>query len=381
MIRRSSIACAVFWAASSLTPCCGENLQRIRVSDDGKGFVQTDSGNPFIPWGFNYDHEGDGKLLEDYWDDDWPTVESAFAEMKELGANVTRIHLQFGKFMESPTQPRQHSLDQLARLITLAEQTGLYIDLTGLGCYHKQDVPAWYNELGEQERWNAQAVFWEAVAKTCSQSHAIFCYDLMNEPVVPGGDKKRDDWLGPGFGDKHFVQFIALDRKGRNRSDVAREWIRTLVAAIRMHDQERLITVGLVPWSLDRPGLTSGFVPSEIAGDLDFIAMHVYPEKGKIEEAIEIVKGFAAVGKPVVIEETFVLKCGAEELGEFIDRSREYATGWIGFYWGKTPDEIRPAKTIAEALTVSWLELFQRKRDSILGLQPAATSKDDVKER
>ena len=189
------------------------DLEWVRVSEDAKGFVLAESRRPFIPWGFNYDHEGDGALLEDYWDDKWPTVESAFREMKELGANVVRIHLQFGKFMESPTEPRQHSLDQLARLVRLAEQTGLYIDLTGLGCYHKQDVPEWYDKLPEQDRWAAQAVFWEAVAKTCADSPAIFCYDLMNEPVVPGGDKKRDDWLGPGFGDKHFVQFIALDRK------------------------------------------------------------------------------------------------------------------------------------------------------------------------
>jgi glycerophosphoryl diester phosphodiesterase len=354
---------AVGWATTG----SAADLDWVRVSSDSKGFVLAESGQPFIPWGFNYDHEGDGKLLEDYWDDGWPTVASAFREMKELGANVVRIHLQFGKFMESPTEPRQHSLRQLGRLLKLAEDTGLYIDLTGLGCYHKQDVPVWYDKLSEQERWAAQAVFWEAVAKTCSDSPAIFCYDLMNEPVVPGGDKKRDDWLGPGFGDKHFVQFISLDRKGRNRPDVARDWIRTLTSAIRKHDKRHLVTVGLVPWSLDRPGMTSGFVPERIADDLDFISMHIYPEKGKIDEAIETVKGFAAVGKPVVIEETFVLKCGADELGEFIDRSREHATGWIGFYWGKTPDEIRPAKTLPEAFTLSWLELFQKKRSQILG--------------
>lgn len=128
--------------------------------------------------------------------------------------------------------------------------------------------------------------------------------------------------MGPGFGDKFFVQFIALDRQDRNRSDVARKWIRILITAIRKHDKRHLITVGLVPWSLDRPGLTSGFVPEKIADDLDFIAMHIYPEKGKVDEAIETVKGFAAVGKPVVIEETFVLKCGADELEDFIDASR-----------------------------------------------------------
>jgi glycerophosphoryl diester phosphodiesterase len=353
-------------AAALTGPSFADDLEWIRVSDDSKGFVLADSGTPFAPWGFNYDHEGDGKLLEDYWDNKWPTVESAFQEMKRLGANVVRIHLQFGKFMETPNKPRQHSLNQLTRLLKLAEATGLYIDLTGLGCYHKQDVPKWYDKLSEQDRWAAQAVFWEAIAKTCAKSPAIFCYDLMNEPVVPGGNKKRDDWLGPGFGDKHFVQFIALERKGRNRPDVAKQWIRTLVTTIRMHDKRHLITVGLVPWSLDRPGLTSGFVPEKIAADLDFIAMHIYPENGKIDKAIETVKGFAAVGKPVIIEEMFTLKCGADELEQFIDKSRPHASGWIGFYWGKTPDEIRPPKTIPEALTLSWLELFQRKTSEIL---------------
>ena len=31
-----------------------------------------------------------------------------------------------------------------------------------------------------------QAAFWEAVAETCKDSPAIFCYDLMNEPILPG---------------------------------------------------------------------------------------------------------------------------------------------------------------------------------------------------
>lgn len=349
-------------------PSMAADLEWVSLTDDGKGFTLTSSGQSFVPWGFNYDHEGDGKLIEDYWDDQWPTVESAFREMKDLGANVVRIHLQFGKFMESPSEPRQHSLKQLDRLVKLAEQTGIYIDLTGLGCYHRQDVPAWYDSLGEQERWKAQAVFWQAVAKTCADSPAIYCYDLMNEPVVPAGDRKRDDWLGPGFADKHFVQFIALERKGRNRTDLAQQWIRTLVSAIREVDKRHLITVGLVPWSLDRPGMTSGFVPEQVAEDLDFIAMHIYPETGKVDAAIETVKGFAAAGKPVVIEETFVLKCGADELEEFIDRSGEFVTGWIGFYWGSTPEQIRPAKTIREAIMLSWLELFQMKRSEMLGL-------------
>src|SRR5262249_15226503 len=99
-------------------------------------------------------------------------------------------------------------------------------------------------------------------------SPAIFCYDLMNEPVVPGGKRKEKDWPGPAFGDKHFVKVISLDQAGRKRPEIAKAWIKQLTTAIRKVDDKHLITVGLVDWSLDRPGLTSGFVPKEIADDL-----------------------------------------------------------------------------------------------------------------
>ena len=48
-------------------------------------------------------------------------------------------------------------------------------------------APPWYDALDESARWDAQAHFWEAIAEQCKTSPAVFCYDLMNEPVVPGG--------------------------------------------------------------------------------------------------------------------------------------------------------------------------------------------------
>ena len=44
-------------------------------------------------------------------------------------------------------------------------------------------------------------------------------------------------------------------------------------------------------WSLDRPGLTSGFVPEKVADDLDFVSVHLYPEKGKVDEALKTLAG------------------------------------------------------------------------------------------
>jgi hypothetical protein len=333
----------------------------IEVSANNRGFTRAGSGQKFVPWGFNYDHDERGRLIEDYWLDEWPKIEADFGEMKQLGANVVRIHLQLGKFMQAADAPNKQSLDQLGRLLALAEREGLYLDLTGLGCYHKADVPEWYGKLDEKDRWDAQARFWEAISERAANSPAVFCYDLMNEPVVPGGDGKRTDWLGPAFAGKHFVQFIALEAKGRARHDIARQWIGQLTKAIRKHDRRHLVTVGLVPWSLDRPGLTSGFVPDKIAGELDFVAVHLYPESGKVDEAIATLKGFN-VGKPIVVEETFPLRCSADELSQFIDRSKEIADGWIGFYWGKTPEGYRESHTIGDRLTLDWLRLFEKQR-------------------
>jgi hypothetical protein len=157
---------------------------------------------------------------------------------------------------------------------------------------------------------------------------------------------------------------VTLDQGDRERPVVARQWVRHLTTAIRKEDRRHLITVGLVDWSLDRKGLTSGFVPEKIAADLDFISVHLYPEKAKVDEALKTLAGFS-VGKPVLIEETFPLKCSVDEFEEFIDKSGEHAVGWVGFYWGKPPEELRKSKSIADAMTLGWLELFEKKSKTL----------------
>ena len=83
-----------------------------------------------------------------------------------------------------------------------------------------------------------------------------------------------------------------------------------------------------------------------------------------MDEALKTLAGFA-VGKPVLIEETFPLACSPKELEEFIEASGKHAAGWIGFYWGKPPEELRRSKTIPDALTLGWLELFEKKAKAL----------------
>ena len=343
----------------------GAAMEFVRVSGDGRGFILSTSGRRFVPWGLNYGNSG--RLLEDFWDAEWPTVVRDFAQMKALGANVVRVHLQFGKFMDAADRPNPHALARLGDLLALAERTGLYLDVTGLGCYRTKDVPAWYDAMDEQRRWEAQGRFWQAVATRCADSPAVFCYDLMNEPLAPGGRRKAGQWYsGSNLGGYDFLQFISLDQRDRPREQVAREWIATLSRAIRRADRRHLITVGLLPWG-PQWGYLSGFIPEKVAPELDFICVHIYPEAGKLPEALAGLKKFA-VGKPLVIEETFPLSCSTAELKQFLLESRALACGWMGHYDGKTIADLEPlvkAKTITinQQLFLDWLRLFRDLRE------------------
>jgi hypothetical protein len=345
-------------------------LAWIRTSADKTHFVCDGTDQRFVPWGFNYDRDDSGRLLEDYWADEWTNVADAFQEMKSMDANVVRIHLQLCRFMKSPDQPNENNLARLGKLVRLAEETGLYLDVTGLGCYHKQDVPAWYDAMDESARWQVQARFWRAVAEVCKDSPAIFCYDLMNEPI-PSGDHKGD-WLpGQPLAGSYFVQRLTTDTRGRTDREVAKEWIAALSTAIRAVDQRHMITVGLVPWEqIFGPGAKSAFCDPDVSAGLDFLCLHLYPRQGKVADDLAILKLYDT-GKPLVLEEIYPLSADIETTEGFVRWSRTNADGWISFYWGKTPAEYDKEPGLYAALAGGWMRHFCALRGQMLGGTPA----------
>ena len=340
-------------------------LERVHIGADGKSFVLAESGAPFRVWGVNYDHDSrgeHGRLLEDYWDAEWETVRGDFQEIKELRANVVRVHLQLGKFMHAADAPNEKSLAQLRRLLALAEEMGLRLDITGLGCYQKADTPAWYDAMDEAARWNVQARFWAAIAKTCRDSRAVFCYDLMNEPVI--GGKKEEGWLAGELGGKYFVQRLTLEPGKRTQIEIAKAWVGKLTAAIRAEDHAHMITVGAIPWAHVWPGAKPIFYSPEVSTALDFVSIHIYPKTGEVEKALTAM-GVYEIGKPLVIEETFPLSCSVEEMDDFLKRSKARTAGYVSFYWGRTAAEYDAAteKKLESALIGAWLKYFQRQTD------------------
>jgi Cellulase (glycosyl hydrolase family 5) len=344
-------------------------LERIIVSPDGKEFVGVDSRKPFRPWGVNYGNEG--RLMEDFWDTEWQTIAGDFREIKEMGGNIVRVHLQFARFMEAADKPNAKAFAQLARLIRLAEETGVYLDITGLACYRPSDNAAWYDSLDEPARWEAQAAFWQSVAEIGVKSPAVFCYDLMNEPISPG-DKKDKWYSGTLFGGYDFIQLIARDPAGRQRGEIANAWIDKLSSAIRERDKEHLITVGMLPWVTGWKHL-SGFIPKDIAPHVDFLSVHIYPKSKEPGEAPTAL-GECKTDKPLVIEETFPLECTIDEFESFLRSSRDVAVGWIFHYDGSTIDELdqleREQKlTLAKALWRQGLRSFVKLRPEFLEVQ------------
>jgi hypothetical protein len=102
--------------------------------------------------------------------------------------------------------------------------------------------------------------------------------------------------------------------------------------------------------------------PQVVGSELDFIAVHIYPETGKVAAALKNLRQFD-IGKPIVVEETFPLSCGVSDERDFLLQSRGIATGWIGQYPDQSPEQLlalqRSGKiTIAQAAYLSWIELF-----------------------
>jgi hypothetical protein len=355
---RTLLMCTLAYASAAQSLAAPET---VTVSKDGAGFVLTPSGAPFTPWGFNYDRDYRHRLIEEYWNAEWATVGRDFRQMKALGANVVRLHLQFAQFMEAPDKPNQINLACLEKLVRLAEEIGLYLDITGLGSYRAAAIPAWYSGLSQTAHWDAQAAFWDAVAGACSGRPGVFAYNLMNEPLVSSDRRPPGEWVHQNELDGlHYVEFINLDPAGRQRSDIARRWVRQMVQAIRKHDRRSMVTVGILTGDLDfsKPEEVAGFQPAKIAPEVEYISVHLYPKKGEVDAAIHALKRFKTA-KPLMVEETYPLRCGAKELGTFIARSRSIANGWLGFYWGQTPQQLQGSAIPGEQRAYAWLELFQ----------------------
>lgn len=323
-------------------------LETVKLAVGKKGFVLHPSGKRYVPWGHNY---ASVDILERLAKDP-ARVEREFAEMKAAGTTVARIHPELSRILSGPTEVDAKGVDGIKQLLLIAEKTGIHLKITGLANYRIKDREAWYDRLPEPDRWQAQAFFWETVARACAESPAVFAYDLVNEPGAVG--KPEDGWYFGRMGEVEFCQRLSLNPGERKGEEIFRAWTKLMVAAIRKHDKNHLITMGMLPF----PGAYQA-----VAEELNFVSPHLYPKSGKVAEEVALLKKFDW-GKPIVIGETFPLSCSKDDEREFLLKSREFAHGWIGHWPDESPVELAELKktgkaTIANAIWLSWVELFK----------------------
>ena len=339
-----SALCLSTTAGQGATP--GAKLAGIRLAADGHSFV-TDDGRAFAPFGVNYYRPGTGWAPQVWKQFDAEATRRDFARMKELGVNCVRVFLSYGSFYMEPGALDTNGLAKFDRFLALAEEHGIYVHPTGPD--HWEGIPRWAREdrVADEKVLEALEEFWKLFAARYRNRTVIFAYDLRNEPEVSwynGVMRRRwHQWVAQKYGTPEKVAVawktngvqldhlpmptpldaprdpLLLDYQ-RFREDVADEWTRRQVAAIKTADPKALVTVGLIQWSvpslLPRVSHYSGFHPARQAKLLDFLEVHFYPlDSGALEyrsaEEIQrnlayletVVREVARPGKPVVIGE------------------------------------------------------------------------------
>ena len=250
----------------------------------------------------------------------YEAVARGFRRIEELHLNSVRIYVELGQVLRGPGTVNQQALAALEKVLRLAAQAHIYLDITGDVVWRPWRFP-WLNMLSPEQRWQAQVKFWQTVAHAAANSSAVFSYELTSEPQAMAQGPMyvgefRTWWFDPN---------VTYGMHG-NEYSLAREWVTEMKAAVRSQDKRHLITIGLFP-------ATSGpFGPANVADLLDFLTVHVYPVSGQAAAAINIVRDYAAYDKPVVIGETWTLDDTLATQRQFLSGSQSYVSGVFQFF-------------------------------------------------
>ena len=275
-------------------------LDRLQVDRSGDYLVGASTGVRFTPWGMRTP----GVIPETFWNDDFDRLVEAFRETRRMGSNLVRFNLQFSSFVGPPSPghpdgtPNKANLARLQDTVDLAEQTGMYIELSGLRIQLDYDNGDWYATRDEAARWRSQAVFWSAIASQLKHSDAVAWFDLMNEPAVP--TEVQQTWCRSTLGPRLLR---AIPHQGSGRPDQRRDDPR--VDDRHAHGDprdggglQRLISVAALPYG------NSGFRPQDVT-DLEEIAIvHLYPVVGEHDRAGARRREAKPNGQPLILDET-----------------------------------------------------------------------------
>jgi endo-1,4-beta-mannosidase len=346
----------------------------IKVNKDNWNFVNSETGDIFVPFGSNYFDPETGWAPKLWRMFDKDRVNEHFNRMADIGVNVARIFTTTASFQPKADIIPEESLQKLDSMIQIANKYNIRLILTGPD--HWEGSPDYWipDKYAGEPALNALEFFWHEIAKRYKNEKTIFSWDLLNEPEIHWNNEimtqKWRTWILDKYGDHKSLSKswgilnenetienveIPIDKINAGdqrlydyqlfREHIAYEWSYRQVKAIKAIDNNHPVTIGLIQWSFpllrapwgekgNQPSRYAGFNPIKLAPILDYICVHFYPILGDPGEPelfkrntqyLQAVVNFCYAKKPVVIEE-FGWYGGGEMDGKF--RTEEYQSNW-----------------------------------------------------
>lgn len=313
-----------------------------RISVDGHQFRRQ--GERFKSWGFqplSHFFHSDYYLNGGVGDRAW--IGEEIAGNAGMGANTMRIHLQLWEFIEgydkSNLLVRPLSMSNFIHVLNVAKEHSVYLLVSGNNTWLADDIPAWYDLLEYEDRWDVQEFFFsELVKAVVSAGHAttVLGYELASEPYIstnPAAPWNGTDFFGLGI---YFTQAIA--RGPGVDDDTVRDWITMLTAAIKNIDPDALVTIGLFPF------FTGGFGVENIQDLVDFASPHIYPpspfsDDETVEGQLAYAIGWASGDIPILVGETGLWSVVEQDNIDFMEGIIPLVDGMISFSYGYPPEQ------------------------------------------
>ena len=332
-------------------------LLRIKIADR-HGFT-TQDGKGFVPFGVSYYRPGQGWAPQLWKQFDPEATRKDFARMKESGVNCARVFLTYGSFLMESNRVSPEGLAKFDQFLDIAERAGIYVMPTGPD--HWEGTPDWAkgDRIADDMALSALEIFWKEFATRYRNRTVIFAYDLRNEPEVAWDTaamlQKWKAWCAkknysapasPIPPQKDCADCAQLLDFQHFREEIADEWTKRQVVAIKSADPRALVTIGMIQWSVPSVLPSSwhyaAFRPERQAKFLDFLTIHFYPlanghydyqpadETKNLAYLENVVSEVARCGKPVVVGEFGWYGGGKLNYGKFPAATEEQQARWCG---------------------------------------------------
>ena len=375
---------------------------------------------PAMTWGFNYDHfapivvnESNSSnssrtatpclmVLEDLLAlADTPAMNRAvdahlhrdFKAMRLLNATAVRLFLSLGAVLATATAPNTTALARLQRVVDIAAEEQLLVDLTGLAVMRPDTVPVWLTNASDSVLRASQRMFWHVVAVQFAGQSTILSFNLINEPNVPSRHASELSigcvYMGQNTSSascKGRDTICYCANLWRNPSphcdakctaDLVRGWCSEMSGTIKAVDGGRRVTFGDMAFSmgtLEEPRCT-------LADGLDYYSLHMQPPQAGTMTLDQLrafytgrINALPDDGGLVVAEEMYPFpQCPgngnwlgppgvgeAQLLNAYLNATRPRTVGWMAFYWGTAEALSMPAS--AAATYTKWLQIWASVR-------------------